>query len=273
MSVYIYLGFAAIPSFARINMRAVITTLFGIALSWWWGMREDNSSDASPRQIIMDHAVRHRDRLAKRGNITDLELDSVILFRKYTCLEGSNITELRETLVSQLSEVPNKVSRKLSKLALPGNMTLKTAGREGGTDINGNGRAYFTVYDIATRYRPGFYSTCVLVSGVELEVADSIIGWQNESYTDIIGHEPCHCGWLRCETCPIFRTRFVSTPIIKKYALSLASHNDIFNFISNAAVELVPIASPTVAPMDDTETPDADNHLVERWEGIDVKAQ
>lgn len=90
----------------------------------------------------------------------------------------------------------------------------------------------FIVYWVI-RYNPtgDKYSICFGISGVKIKFADQIVGYKQNVEENIVGYEPCHCGFVYCHQCPIFGRTETSVPIFKKYALSIANQRRLKDYM------------------------------------------
>lgn len=120
------------------------------------------------------------------------------------------------------------------------------------------GRAFFHMYYVNTRYTPDdHYSSCILASGIRLTIGEIVVGEIEQRTTDVLAYEPCRCGWVFCEKCPVFREIITKKPIFSRPAGTVGWHRDIQNVLAGMAARQVTAMSAT-----DTA---ADKHLLAAW--------
>lgn len=87
--------------------------------------------------------------------------------------------------------------------------------------------------------------------GISLSTKSDIAGYQTLSKSRVSSTEPCRCGILSCDACPIFATKDTRIAILNQRKLPPAAQHDLHEMMVRAAVRraLQAVeAHPTLAP-------------------------
>lgn len=90
------------------------------------------------------------------------------------------------------------------------------------TELETKGRASYYIMKFCTGYESmtDAYNVNLAMTGITFTAAEIIAGYEETKTERLIGKEPCHCGLLKCESCPIFTIDVLKTPIFKRHVLT-----------------------------------------------------
>ncbi|CEO98926.1 hypothetical protein PBRA_007040 [Plasmodiophora brassicae] len=218
--------------------------------------RVDESSPG-PYAHLATFVDRHRDVSGGGGAAV---IDAWLLGRLNTyagaaCVEGQTVDAVRAALRRQLQSAPMEVVA-MDAILPETSVHSSVQGKSSGPAYSF--MAFWSTKSMS-RGVPA-YSTCALVSTVEVSVAEHVAGYEEQTSTRIVGYEPCRCNWLgRCQKCPV-RERFATKlPIAQPYPLTQRDHVALRKLVVQAAVDraaqlLATIASPLPNPGEDPDS-------------------
>lgn len=94
-----------------------------------------------------------------------------------------------------------------------------------------------TEYIASSKLSGPAYSTCVLVTGMRLDVAEEIAGYEVSKTPKVIAFEPCRCLWFMCASCPVFKEVVSKRPILKSHRLTLQNQINLHNWMVALAID------------------------------------
>jgi len=178
-------------------------------------------------------------------DVTELPTDVFKIYSAASCLEGNSIEKLRESLRMQLDNVPESVRDRVINRALIEGISQKSSTTDSDSHLGKDGRATMFMAYWSTAYNGdetvliggSEYSTCILVTGVEFTLAETVVDHEETYHKQLIGHEPCHCGWRTCEKCPIYDTVVKRKPIFAPHVLTIDQQHRLHRWMVRQAVE------------------------------------
>eukprot|EP00188_Purpureofilum_apyrenoidigerum_P001736 Plantae.Rhodophyta-Purpureofilum_apyrenoidigerum.ctg19855.p1 GENE.Plantae.Rhodophyta-Purpureofilum_apyrenoidigerum.ctg19855~~Plantae.Rhodophyta-Purpureofilum_apyrenoidigerum.ctg19855.p1 ORF type:complete len:324 (-),score=25.25 Plantae.Rhodophyta-Purpureofilum_apyrenoidigerum.ctg19855:87-947(-) len=175
--------------------------------------------------------------------VGDLRVDQMKLFAQATCVQGPGLEIVRRALRKQLRGVPDSVVEAIVDSALIEGVSAQNSVQNTTAGIENDGRAYSYLAFWSTEYNgdhtviAAAYSTCVMVSGVEILVGEDVAEWETSVQPRLVGHQPCHCGFLSCAQCPIYQESTTKRPIMKRHRLTLQNQLDLHRWMVKSAVD------------------------------------
>lgn len=131
----------------------------------------------------------------------DIENVSTDIFKMYaraTCVQGENSEKVRSALYSGLDGIPDCVRDKLVNMAVAEGVSQKNSIQDTITDFQEEGKAVAYKAFWSTVYLPsGRYESCLLATGVDLTMAETIVGWNEIPQKVQVATEPCRCGKIK----------------------------------------------------------------------------
>lgn len=142
---------------------------------------------------------------------------------------------LRSALNASLSGLPPYFLHELlhTKIVLDRMSFQVPMDRDTVLDLEDKGKASSVRSAWSVLYNRGLgtYSVCVAVSGLEYRVAEVVAGFETSQDEVIIGWQPCQCGWVMCESCPIKSTIEKKTPLFKRHVLTFGQQEQLADHI------------------------------------------
>ena len=210
--------------------------MLSMAIVWFYIPHFKSSAQNDMRSFISFHKT-NKD----LAEIQDLETDSISSYAQAYCVTLDSADKVRAALRDELDQVPVEVRESVIKRAVVEGATLKSSLDNSAAKFASEGRAYFfkafwsTAYD--RRLTSETYTTCVVVSGVEIEIAEVVAGWHKETKKVQIGVEKCDCGYiLPCSICPVFDIVTTEAPIFKRHSLTLKQQGDLHLWLAKKAL-------------------------------------
>lgn len=120
-------------------------------------------------------------------------------------------------------------------------VSTKNSIHDSNADISEQGKAssfmafWSTTYD--PRWKDRVYTSCVLVTGVTLTVAETVAEWTSTTEKYVVATEPCWCGPFSCDRCPVLETRTVRWPVLERRALSLKKQDELRCWMISQAIK------------------------------------
>ncbi len=177
--------------------------------------------------------------LEKRGEhqITDIGVENMNYFSGAACVRAENAGSARLALARQLRSLPAAVAEELVEAAIVEGVSVRNSYQNVSLGLAGSnkGYAYLVFYDTVYSPETG-YASCVMASTVELQTADTIAGTIEKKENVVIGYQPCRCGLLYCEKCPLIQETLTRTPIFKKAILTLKQADELQQYLIDQAV-------------------------------------
>ncbi|CAB9506870.1 expressed unknown protein [Seminavis robusta] len=173
--------------------------------------------------------------------IEDLNTEAFRTYARSTCVDAATFEQAHEALSMGLYGVPDSVRNDVVRMAIIEGVTQKNSVQDSNSDFVSQGKAEAYMAFWSTVFNPHdkqqAYKTCVMVTGVALTVAETIAEWTTKEERYQIGIEPCHCGYLYCEECPVFDTRQVQWPIFERRSLSLQKQEELRRWMVDRAIQ------------------------------------
>jgi len=185
-----------------------------------------------------------------------LSLDAMKEFAAATCIKQSfgTVKQFRSALRSQFmaQNVPSAVAERLVAAAAVEGASVTSSFRDTEHALSEQGRGHTYLAFFSTRFTPasiitsvtsgetelrGAYETCYVVSGVDIEVEEQIVAYQEDTVVELVGVTPCHCGLVWCEKCPDYRERLLRRPIFRRQALTMRGQEALATRMAAKAVE------------------------------------
>lgn len=222
------------------------TFLFGNALSGLFGEASYNQ----PPIITLNDFVKYKKteliQLKKDENlltegmeIQDILIEGMDHFVGVSCLKGDDFEVLQEALYNQLKSIPEAVRIEVVNSALIKGTSVLNVVQNSSKPLQTDGRASAYLGWWSTRFtEPSHYETCVMVSGISFTAAETLTGYIEEKRTEKIGIQPCNCGFLYCEKCPLVVERIYSMPVYKRHAISLKDHALLHQYMVKTATDM-----------------------------------
>jgi len=178
-------------------------------------------------------------------NVTELPTDIFKIYSAASCLKGNSIEKLRESLRMQLDNVPESVRDRVINRALIEGISQKSSTTDSDSHLGKDGRATMFMAYWSTAYNGdetvliggSEYSTCILVTGIDFTLAETVVDYEETYHKELIGHQPCHCGLFSCEKCPIYDTVVKRKPIFARHVLSIDQQHELHHWMVREAVE------------------------------------
>mmetsp|Transcript_2977 Transcript_2977/g.9118 ORF Transcript_2977/g.9118 Transcript_2977/m.9118 type:complete len:287 (+) Transcript_2977:66-926(+) len=196
----------------------------------------------APYAALRSFAERHdvQDPLKAVG---ELRVDQMKLFAQAACVQGPDLEVTRGALRKQLRGVPESVVEAIVDSALIEGVSAQNSVQNTTAGIESDGRAYSYLAFWSTEYNgehavmAAIYSTCVMVSGVEILVGEDVAEWETSVQPRLVGYQPCHCGFVSCAQCPIYQESTTKRPIMKRHRLTLQNQLDLHRWMVKSAVD------------------------------------
>lgn len=173
--------------------------------------------------------------------IDDLNTEAFRTYARSTCVSAPTYEKALRSLDVGLYGVPDNVRQALLAMAIQPEVTQKNSIQDSNSDFVDSGKAdafmafWSTVYD--ENAEEDAYKTCVMVTGVALTVAETIAEWTTKTEKVRIGSEPCQCGYVYCEECPVFDVREVKWPVFERRSLSLRKQEELRRWMVDQAIK------------------------------------
>lgn len=175
-------------------------------------------------------------------NIKELMVDGMSDFACSVCVNNTDYDTMNDIISSRLkSSVPIDVYESLKDSILMPKVTYEGSFQNCTKPLQNTGRAsnFYGWWNVKYFDQIDQYSACVIVSGVEIAMTDIIVDYNIKKETLKVGDEPCHCGYFRCEKCPIFKTIETKTPVFKKNAITINQHDHLRDYMMYKSMELI----------------------------------
>jgi hypothetical protein len=205
---------------------------------------------------------------AARYNQTEhdeLQLSRYDTFVDSACVASGEMESARESLAKQLGSLPPAVRAEIVDMALTRETSVETTRQNISNDVSDRALIDVFMYYINTVYTPGLYRTCVMASGIRMQIGEVIVDMIEERTEEIKGYRPCHCGYVYCERCPIIAETRTQRPVYARHTGSIQWHVKLQNLLAGmAARQVAGLSGPSqaVAP-----------ELVEGWSKRELTAK
>lgn len=213
-----------------------VTLAVGIVMAFF-GFR---TPVETPSSRMVNFAMQQ---LHRSNNSTDFQtmlLEKFDTFVKSACVEGHGLESVRAAAARQLTGLPDEVRSEILDMAFHPNVSIEGAHQNMTNSMAQEGRAFFHMYYVNTKFTlPDHYSSCILATGIDLTIGEVVVGEVEEHTTDVLAYEPCRCGWIACEKCPILREIITKRPVFSRPAGTVGWHRDIQNVLAGMAARQV----------------------------------
>ena len=183
--------------------------------------------------------------------IEDLPTENFHRYAVANCAAAGSLELAQENLRLQLGDIPSIVRERLLQRVLVEGISQKNSIQDATSQLTLDGQAqsylafWSTNFDAFSTHRQ--YETCVIVAGVTIKAAEIVADYKEETKKVVIGSEPCHCGYLYCEVCPVLDTQTTMTPVFKRHSLSLKQQDNLHSLMTlhalNAAESMLATSS------------------------------
>jgi len=184
-------------------------------------------------------------------DVTGLPADLFKIYSAASCLEGNSIEKLRENLRIQLDNVPENVRDRLVNRALMEGISQKSSITDSDSRVGKDGQATMFMAYWSTTYNGdelvviggSKYSTCIIVTGVNLTLTKTII-YEESEHQKVVGSEPCdrNCGRSNCQQCAVYDTTVTKKPIFKNSLMSIDQQDRLYSWMVKRAAESVELS-------------------------------
>lgn len=177
--------------------------------------------------------------------VEDLRVGDLHHYAQAVCVEGQEYESTKNALYSQLNRLPEIVRNNVVKSALVEGISVQNSVQDTKTNIETDGKAssYMAFWSTKFINQPSLvasaYSTCVLVTGVDLNIGEDLAGYEISEREQIIGTQPCHCGYLYCAKCPIRHKISTKSPVFKRHRMTLRNQQELHKWMVKKAVDQV----------------------------------
>lgn len=177
------------------------------------------------------------------AEVGDLRVDEMKLFAQAACVQGQDLQMVKKALRVQMRGVPANVVDEIVESALVEGVSTQNTVQNTTTGVEADGKAYSYLAFWSTEFNgdhavfAATYSTCVMVSGVQIEVGEEVSEWETSVQSRLVAYQPCQCGWLRCAQCPVFKEVTTKRPIMKRHRLTLRNQLDLHRWMVKRAVD------------------------------------
>lgn len=175
-------------------------------------------------------------------DVEDLKVDGMSDFACSVCVNNTTYEDMVSIVLGRLkTSVPSDVYDSLNDIVLVKNVTHEGSFQNCTKPLQDSGKASNFLGWWTIRYEKSSdrYSACVVVSGVDITMADEIIDYKTKKETIHVADEPCHCGFFRCEICPVFKIIETRSPVFKKHSITLRQHDDLKAYMMYKSVDLI----------------------------------
>jgi len=191
--------------------------------------------------IKLNDFIKHKhaeiEHLDNIQDIKELKVDGMDHFSAVTCFISDSLSEARIILKENLKTIPQEISDHIIESTLISKTNIFNIIQNSTKPIQSTGKAIAYLGWWNTHFtEPSTYETCVLISGISLTATEIIAGYIEEKKSELIGYQPCHCGFFSCEKCPIIQEKIYSSPIYKRHALSIQDHQKLHQYMIQDAI-------------------------------------
>jgi hypothetical protein len=193
----------------------------GIMLAVWGGSFREWKGEDGPVKSLMAYSKYQRER-HNVFNVSTISIDRMAVFSGAACVVSPTLEGAAKAMVAQLrNSVPEEVVREILEGAFVEDTSVRNSYQNStlGLSDTGEGNAYLVYYDTEVSTRG--YHSCVMVSGIRLVIAETVVGTIEEKTARIIGSTPCHCGMFTCERCPIVQEVITHRPVFHRATLTM----------------------------------------------------
>jgi hypothetical protein len=218
----------------------LLWALLAVASAFVGVVLQQYRQSLSPYANLLSFAVNEAASLELK-DIGDLTVDELNLYAQSTCVEGPDAESVRRALRANL-RIPAEAREDIIASAVLDRVSATSSVQNTTAELSRDGRAFSylafwsTVYVGENTMFASRYHSCVMAAGVSVLVGEDVAEWQTSVASRQVGVRPCECGWLSCESCPIFERATTKTPIFKRHKLSLKNQVDLHNWMRLSAV-------------------------------------
>lgn len=176
------------------------------------------------------------------SDITELKVDGMSHFSCAVCVKRVDYDKMVTIISNRLkTSIPVDVYDSLTDSIFLKNVTYEGSFQNCTKPLQETGRASNFVgwWNVRFDSSEDLYSACIIVSGIDITMADIIVDYHVVKETTLLALEPCHCGFFYCEKCPVFKTLETRSPIFKKHRISLKQHNELKDYMMYKSLELI----------------------------------
>ena len=175
-------------------------------------------------------------------NIEELKVDGMSDFACSVCVNDTSFDEMVSVILGRLkSSIPTDVYDTLKDSLLVENMTYEGSFQNCTKSLQDTGRAnnFLGWWTVRHNKHSNRYSACVVISGIDITMSEDIIDYSIKKETIHITNEPCHCGFFRCQSCPVFKTIETRIPIFKRHSITLKQHDNLKAYMMYKSTDLI----------------------------------
>lgn len=210
----------------------VLLTMLGFAV---WYLNRANALQGPFSDL---HTFSQTELAKKRGgSVMDLPTESLSQYAQAACILAKDADGARLGLEQQLRGIPKAALDELLDRAVLPDVDTRSSMQNTTMGAGSDGKAFHYMAFWSTAAHTRGYSACVATAGVHLVIGEDVEEWRTTKTRRRVGDQPCHCGYLRCEKCPVFESDETRTPIYKRHRLTIRQQTELFHWMSNTVAE------------------------------------
>jgi len=156
--------------------------------------------------------------------MNEIQSESMRDFKTTVTFKAKGLENSKQVLYLQLSSahIEKEVIEEIISTVLIQGVEICSGLERTVTELETKGKASYYIVKFCTGYDSATdsYNVNLATTGISFQTAEIIEGYEETRTERKVGVEPCHCGLLLCEQCPIFTIDVVKTPIFKQHVLT-----------------------------------------------------
>jgi len=165
-----------------------------------------------------------RKQLEAETMMKDILSESMIDFKTTITFKAKGLENSKQILSLQLSSanIAKDVVKQIIETVLINEIEICSGLERTVTELETKGKASYYIMKFCTGYDSftDTYNVNLATTGISFIAAEIVAGYEETKTERLIGSEPCHCGAIRCEKCPIFTIDVLKTPVFKRHILT-----------------------------------------------------
>lgn len=175
--------------------------------------------DSTARELTSD--VKQMEAEMMMGEILS---ESMSDFKTTITFKAKGLQNAKQILTLQLSSahIAKELIEQIIQTVLMEGVEICSGLERTVTELETKGKASYYIVKFCTGYDSftDTYNVNLATTGISFTAAEIITGYDETKIERQIGTEPCHCGLLQCEQCPIFTIDHIKTPIFNRHVLT-----------------------------------------------------
>eukprot|EP01025_Chloroclados_australasicus_P037504 TRINITY_DN3829_c0_g2_i3.p1 TRINITY_DN3829_c0_g2~~TRINITY_DN3829_c0_g2_i3.p1 ORF type:complete len:385 (-),score=54.05 TRINITY_DN3829_c0_g2_i3:1047-2201(-) len=218
----------------------ILIVIFGVL---YWQYMKLKQQAQMPFAALQSFALQQEKRQLNDKDIGDVPIEQMKIFSSAACVQGE-FQAVQKALDKQLGNVPKDVRETVIDQCLVEGVSVQNSRQDATMDVETGAKAHAYLTFWSTEYinspisQPE-YSSCVMVTGIELSVAEELAGWEVSTDYKTVGYEDCHCRLFGCKKCPIIKEITSKKPIFKRHQITLNEHKQLHKEMVGMAVQQV----------------------------------